>query len=99
MTYYCRQPDLYDESPGSSEYSTGSTLLSQTECYVEQNEAEIGTLIEEIQPGSQSIPIRGENDVRECEKGIVSSGTRKQGNGLSYKIYRLIITLLVNYIS
>ncbi|KAL6294703.1 hypothetical protein ACE6H2_002845 [Prunus campanulata] len=73
-----QQPDLYDESPGSSEYSTGSTLLSQTECYVEQNEAEIGTLIEEIQPGSQSIPIGGENDVRECEKGIVSSGTRKQ---------------------
>ncbi|CAB4264584.1 unnamed protein product [Prunus armeniaca] len=73
-----QQPDLYDESPGSSEYSTGSTLLSQTECYVEQNEAEIGTLIEEIQPGSQSIPIGGGNDVRECEKGIVSRGTRKQ---------------------
>ncbi|XP_004297324.1 PREDICTED: myb-related protein 315-like isoform X1 [Fragaria vesca subsp. vesca] len=74
-----RQPDLYDESPGSSEYSTGSTLLSQTECYkMEQNEAEIGTINQEIPPESQSIHIGGQNKIGELEKGIVSSGTRKQ---------------------
>lgn len=74
-----RQPDLYDESPGSSEYSTGSTLLSQTECYkMEQNEAEIGTINQEFSPESQSLQIGGQNNVGELEKGIVSSGTKKQ---------------------
>ncbi|KAM1300146.1 hypothetical protein EV1_011510 [Malus domestica] len=70
---HCRQPDLYEESPGSSEYSTGSTLLSQTEYYqVEKNEVEIGSLNQEIRPGSQSIPIEGKNGVGDCEKGIFS---------------------------
>ncbi|XP_048441065.1 transcription factor MYB124-like isoform X1 [Pyrus x bretschneideri] len=68
-----QQPDLYNDSPGSSEYSTGSTLLSQTECYqVEQNEVEIGSPNQEIRLGSHSIPIEGQNDVGDCEKGIVS---------------------------
>ncbi|TQD80527.1 hypothetical protein C1H46_033943 [Malus baccata] len=68
-----QQPDLYNESPGSSEYSTGSTLLSQTEYYqVEKNEVEIGSLNQEIRPGSQSIPIEGKNGVGDCEKGIFS---------------------------
>lgn len=48
---------------------------------MEQNEAEIGTINQEIPPESQSIHIGGQNKIGELEKGIVSSGTRKQGNG------------------
>ncbi|PRQ40819.1 putative transcription factor MYB-HB-like family [Rosa chinensis] len=74
-----RQPDLYDESPGSSEYSTGSTLLSQTECYkMEQIEAEIGTITQDIPHELQTIHIGEQNNIGELEKGIVSNGTRKQ---------------------
>ncbi|XP_050375201.1 transcription factor MYB124-like isoform X3 [Argentina anserina] len=74
-----RQPDLYDESPGSSEYSTGSTLLSQTECYkLEENDFEIGTINQDFPPESQSIHTGGQNNIGELQKGIVSNGTRKQ---------------------
>lgn len=83
----CRQPDLYDESPGSSEYSTGSTLVSHTaNSKTEQTTAEIVEAHQDLGPGSQSIPIGERNDLAECDKDILSGGTASQGNVMSYRL-------------
>ncbi|XP_059448528.1 transcription factor MYB124 isoform X1 [Corylus avellana] len=75
-----RQPDLYDESPGSSEYSTESTFLVHTASNkTEQAQAEIGSLHQDIRTGSQSIHIGEQKDVGECEKGVIFGATTKQG--------------------
>lgn len=74
-----RQPDLYEESPGSSEYSSGSTILSHTAGNkMEQTQAEIGSLHQDIGTGLQSIHIGEQKDVGECEKGVLSGATTKQ---------------------
>ncbi|KAF5449678.1 hypothetical protein F2P56_030098 [Juglans regia] len=74
-----REPDLYEESPGSSEYSTGSTLLSHAaENKMEQPQADIGSLHQDI-TRSQSIHIGEQKDVGECQKGMISDATTKQG--------------------
>lgn len=82
---FCRQPDLYDESPGSSEYSTGSTLASHTaDGKTEQTPAEIVEAHQDVGPGSQSIHIGEKNSLGECDKEILSGGTGSQGNVSSY---------------
>ena len=87
LSLYCRQPDLYDESPGSSEYSTESTFLVHTASNkTEQAQAEIGSLHQDIRTGSQSIHIGEKNDVGECEKGVIFGATTKQGNEILYGI-------------
>ncbi|KAG2707238.1 hypothetical protein I3760_05G139400 [Carya illinoinensis] len=74
-----REPDLYEESPGSSEYSTGSTLLSHVaENKMEQPQADIGSLHQDI-ARSQSIHIGDQKDVGECQRGMISDATTKQG--------------------
>lgn len=74
----CRQPDLYDESPGSSEYSTGSTLVSHTVGdRTEQKQAKIGAAHQDV---GQSIHTGDKNGIGECDKGILSGGTISQGN-------------------
>uniref|UniRef100_A0A7N2LBU1 Uncharacterized protein n=1 Tax=Quercus lobata TaxID=97700 RepID=A0A7N2LBU1_QUELO len=66
-----RQPDLYDESPGSSDYSTGSTLLLHSAANkLEQAHAEICSLHQDTGTGSESIHIEGQKDVGECEMGL-----------------------------
>lgn len=81
LSLYCRQPDLYEESPGSSEYSTESTFLVHTAGNkTEQAQAEIVSLHQDIRTGSQSIHIGDEKDVGECEKGVIFGATTKQGN-------------------
>lgn len=79
MTVNCRQPGLYEESPDSSEYSTGSTLLSQrTSDKTEQNQAEVCALHEDIEAELQS-PNIGEHGLGESENDILSGGTTTQG--------------------
>ncbi|KAM3706668.1 hypothetical protein ACJW31_03G167500 [Castanea mollissima] len=75
-----RQPDLYDESPGSSDYSTGSTLLLHSAANkLEQACAEICSLHQDTGTGSESIHIEEQKDVGECENGVISGATPKQG--------------------
>ncbi|XP_030959304.1 transcription factor MYB88-like [Quercus lobata] len=75
-----RQPDLYDESPGSSDYSTGSTLqLHSAANKLEQAHAEICSLHQDTGTGSESIHIEEQKDVGECESGVISGATPKQG--------------------
>ncbi|KAJ9709243.1 hypothetical protein PVL29_000952 [Vitis rotundifolia] len=73
-----RQPDLYEESPGSSEYSTGSTLVSQTAGdKTEQTQPEICALHQEIGVRIQTIPM-DQNGFEECVKGVLSGTTTNQ---------------------
>ena len=82
-----RQPDLYDESPGSSDYSTGSTLLLHSASNkLEQGHTEICSLHQDIGTGSESIHIEEQKDVGECENGFISGATPKQGNKILYGI-------------
>ncbi|XP_022151137.1 transcription factor MYB124 isoform X2 [Momordica charantia] len=65
-----RQPSLH-ESPGSSEYSTGSTLVSQTaEEKIGQSQSEIGTHHQEAKFESGSTCTGEQNDFGESEKEI-----------------------------
>ncbi|XP_012067596.1 transcription factor MYB124 isoform X2 [Jatropha curcas] len=68
-----RQPDLYEDSPASSEYSTGSTLMPNTVLdKTEQSQAEISALHKDIENELQSVHIKEQNDVDECDKEIIS---------------------------
>ncbi|KAK9276895.1 hypothetical protein L1049_006432 [Liquidambar formosana] len=79
-----RQPDLYEESPGSSEYSTGSTLISQTAGdKTEQTQAEMCALHQDIGAGIQSIHSAEQNGDDECENGILFSPTTNQAEVLT----------------
>ncbi|XP_041015578.1 transcription factor MYB124-like isoform X2 [Juglans microcarpa x Juglans regia] len=75
-----RQPDLCDESPGCSEYSTGSTLLSNIDGNkMEQAQVEICSLHQDIRTRPQSIHIGEYAVVGEFETGVTSGATTKQG--------------------
>ncbi|CAL0308133.1 unnamed protein product [Lupinus luteus] len=69
-----RQMELYEDSPGSSEYSTGSTLLpnSAGENFENSLHQEIGTELKSIQIGD------GDEGVRGCDEGVPSSPTLNQ---------------------
>ncbi|XP_057495098.1 transcription factor MYB88-like [Actinidia eriantha] len=74
-----RQPDLYEDSPGSSEYSTGSTLLSlQAGDKTEQSQSELCGLHQDIVVESQSTRIGNHNGIGDCENRLLSSATRPQ---------------------
>lgn len=91
LPLYFRQPDLCDESPGSSEYSTGSTLLSNIDGNkMEHAQAEICSLHQDIRTRSQSIHIGEHEDVGEFETGVTSGATIKQGNEILHWIEGLI---------
>lgn len=74
-----RQPNLH-ESPGSSEYSTGSTIVSQTaEEKIDQSQPEIGTHHQEAK--FESSTCTGEqNNIGESEKEILLKTTLERGN-------------------
>ena len=81
------QPDLCDESPGSSDYSAGSTLLLHSAANkLEQAHAEICSLHQDTGTGSESIHIEEPKDVGKCENGVISGATLKQGNKILYGI-------------
>ncbi|KAE9615525.1 putative transcription factor MYB-HB-like family [Lupinus albus] len=69
-----RQMELYEDSPGSSEYSTGSTLLPNSACENLENSwhQEIGTEPKSIQIGDEDEGVRG------CDQGVLSSPTLNQ---------------------
>lgn len=75
---YCRHPDLFEDSPASSEYSTGSTLIP---CPVgdttDQIDAELSALHQAIGTELQSIDIAKQHCLVEQDKGCADS---KQGN-------------------
>ncbi|XP_038892946.1 transcription factor MYB124 isoform X2 [Benincasa hispida] len=67
-----REPNLH-ESPGSSEYSTGSTLVSQTvEEKLDQSQPEIGTRHQEPKFESGSTCTGEQNNIGESAKEILS---------------------------
>lgn len=70
---YYRPVELYEDSPGSSEYSTGSTLLphSAGEDLEHSLHQDIGTEL--------NIQIGDPEGVRGCDQGILSSATLNQG--------------------
>ena len=75
----CRESNLH-ESPGSSEYSTGSTLVSQTaEEKIDQSQPEIGTHHQEPKFESGST-CTGEQNNGESEKEILPKTNLERGN-------------------
>ncbi|KAF1863765.1 hypothetical protein Lal_00030868 [Lupinus albus] len=66
-----RQMEVYEDSLGSSEYSTESTLLPNSAC--ENSEHSIHQDIE-----LKSIQIGDEGGVRGCDQGVLSSATLNQ---------------------
>lgn len=77
---HCRQPDLYEESPASSEYSTGSTLMPYTATdKTEKTPVEIGALHEDIPNELQSVHVKEQSDIDECEKESISCANMSQG--------------------
>ncbi|KAK9107705.1 hypothetical protein Syun_023716 [Stephania yunnanensis] len=67
-----RQPDLY-ESPGSSDYSTGSTLHSHTTAETkEKNQAEVCSVERNASVGKQSILVV-ENIGSSCEDEFIGT--------------------------
>uniref|UniRef100_A0A6M2ECS4 MYB family protein n=1 Tax=Populus davidiana TaxID=266767 RepID=A0A6M2ECS4_9ROSI len=72
-----RQPGLYEESPSSSEYSTGSTHLPYTAPdKTEQTQA--GVLHKDIEIELQMVHIDDGNFVGACDKEIISSANITQ---------------------
>lgn len=66
-----RQPNLH-ESPGSSEYSTGSTVISQTaEESIDLSQPEIGTHLQESKFVSGSTCIGEQKNIGESQKEIL----------------------------
>nr|QIG55701.1 MYB transcription factor [Paeonia suffruticosa] len=79
-----RQPDLYEESPDNSEYSTGSTLLSYTRGDVtEQTQSEMCALQQDTGFGIQSIHSGELNGSSGFENGILSCATSNHAEFLS----------------
>ncbi|CAK7326975.1 unnamed protein product [Dovyalis caffra] len=74
-----RQPDLYEESPASSEYSTGSIQLPYAAPdKTEQTKVEIGAMRKDIGIELQMVHIDEENFVGACDKEIISSANITQ---------------------
>ncbi|XP_042485329.1 transcription factor MYB124 isoform X3 [Macadamia integrifolia] len=74
-----RQPDLYEESPGSSEYSTGSTLQSHAaDDKTEQHQAEVCSLHQDniVEP---HLPHTREaqSGLSGCDDGISTISTQE----------------------
>lgn len=71
-------PDLCEDSPGSSEYSTGSTLLTQTTGdRTDETQAELCG-VNQDGVGLQSVTEEVQNDCEECRNGIDSTTTMNQ---------------------
>lgn len=78
--WLCRQPALSEESAGSSEYSTGSTLLAHgVSDSREKSEAELCALHQDIESGLQSTHIGDQTALDEFAKGISGNASASQG--------------------
>ncbi|XP_052174025.1 transcription factor MYB124 [Diospyros lotus] len=73
-----RQPELYEESSGSSEYSTGSTILSQTADKTGQTQGELCAPHQDCIAESQSTHVGDQNGFGDRENGIISGATGTQ---------------------
>lgn len=69
-----RQSELCEDSPGSSEYSTGSTLLPQL--FGDNSEH---SLHQDVGTEMNSIQIGDQKGVNVCEKEVLSTETVNQG--------------------
>ncbi|XP_027096559.2 transcription factor MYB124 [Coffea eugenioides] len=69
-----RQPDLYEESSGSSEYSTGSTLPSHLPLdKVEQCQSELCAPYQDVRPVSQSTHAGDQHQLVKVENTMLGS--------------------------
>ncbi|CAN0923731.1 Transcription factor MYB124 [Linum grandiflorum] len=67
-----RQPDLYEASPASSEFSTGSSLVSYSAPdATEQPQGEIDMLQNDIKTDLQTMPIEGRTSIVECDQKML----------------------------
>ncbi|XP_043725204.1 transcription factor MYB124-like [Telopea speciosissima] len=74
-----RQHDLYEESPGSSGYSTGSTLQSHTAADKTEHQAEVCSLHQDNICTQQIAHTREvQNDLSGCDDGISISNTQAE---------------------
>ncbi|KAJ4973465.1 hypothetical protein NE237_006639 [Protea cynaroides] len=74
-----RQADLYEESPGSSEYSTESTLQSHAAYDNQQHQAEVCSLHQDDIVGSQLPHTReAQNSLSGCDDGISTISTQAE---------------------
>ncbi|KAJ4833479.1 hypothetical protein Tsubulata_008071 [Turnera subulata] len=74
------QPELYEESASSSEYSTGSTLMPFTAPdKTEDSHNGIIALQKDIESEFQSVYAEEPNSVVECDKEIISSANMSEG--------------------
>ncbi|XP_043725205.1 transcription factor MYB124-like [Telopea speciosissima] len=74
-----RQHDLYEESPGSSGYSTGSTLQSHTAADKTEHQAEVCSLHQDNSCTQQRAHTREvQNDLSGCDDGISISNTQAE---------------------
>ncbi|GLU17114.1 hypothetical protein SLE2022_335080 [Rubroshorea leprosula] len=74
-----RQPDLYEASPASSEYSTGSTLLPHPAGdKTEQTQTETVALHQDIRIQLETVHTGMQNCMGEQEKGILSDANTNQ---------------------
>ncbi|KAF8408072.1 hypothetical protein HHK36_007213 [Tetracentron sinense] len=79
----CRQPDPYEESPGSSEYSIESTLQSHTAGdKTEQTQAEVSSPPRDIGVRLQSIHLGVQNGSDDCKDGVCNSASATQAAGI-----------------
>ena len=67
--------ELYEDSPASSEHSTGSTILPHS-----AGDNVEHSLHRDTGTGMNSTQIEDEKKVDGCEKGVVSTETVDQGN-------------------
>ena len=78
--WLCRQPDLYEESSGSSEYSTGSTLPSHLPLdKVEQCQSELCAPYQDVRPVSQSTHAGDQHQLVKVENTMLGSEPTDKG--------------------
>lgn len=88
--------DLYEDSPGSSEHSTGSTLLSHS-----AGENLEHSLHQDIGTELKSIQIVDQKGVGGCDQGVLSNATLDQGRIINsydnnkYKGISFLVTILL----
>ncbi|CAI0627779.1 unnamed protein product [Linum tenue] len=76
-----RQPDLYEESPASSEFSTGSSLMpySAPDATTEQPHVEIETLHKDVAIDLEAMHVEGEGVESKGDKELISGVNIAEG--------------------
>lgn len=87
--WFFRQPALSEDSAGSSEYSSGSTLLSHAPGdKKEQCEAEVSALHQDIESGLQSTKIGDQTTINAFSSETPGDPTCTEGRKDLYFIGR-----------